>query len=113
MAMHFEEHNPSHFNWLMVNNAQQSVFAFERKVKDSHLVFVFNMTGNYYENYDIGMTTPGTYEEIFNSDKDVYGGSNAYNGLPIKTEINGPYNMPYKLTIKIAGFSAIILKYKG
>jgi len=37
----------------MVDNANQSVFVFERRYEDSHLVFVFNMTPNYYEEYDM------------------------------------------------------------
>ncbi len=111
-AMYFEEYNPVHYNWLMVDNANDSIFAFERRVKDSHLVFVFNMTPNYYEYYEIGLTRPGVYEEIFNSDKDVYGGSNAYNGLPIASTEYGPENRPHKFTIKIAPFAAMIFKYK-
>lgn len=111
-AMHFEEHNPAHFNWLMVDNANDSVFAFERRVGDSHLVFVYNMTPNYYEYYDIGLSREGTYEEIFNSDKDVYGGSNAYNGLPIMSYYYGPEGKPHKMTIKLAPFAACIFKYK-
>ncbi|MCQ2753103.1 MAG: 1,4-alpha-glucan branching protein GlgB [Bacilli bacterium] len=112
-AMHVEEHNPIHFNWLMVDNANQSVFAFERRVNDSHLIFIFNMTGNFYPDYDVGMTRPGTYEEIFNSDKDVYGGWNQYNGLALHTAPGGPENKPYKMTIKLASFGACIFKYKG
>ena len=110
-AMHYEEYNPVHFNWLMVDNKNDSVFAFERRVGDSHLVFVFNMTPNYYENYDIGITREGTYHEIFNSDKDVYGGSNAYNGLDVMSYYWGPENKPHKITIKIAPFAAMIFKY--
>jgi len=112
-AMKIEEHNPVHFNWLMVDNANQSVFAFERRVGNSHLVFIFNMTGNYYENYDVGMTRPGKYVEIFNSDKDIYSGWNQYNGAPLHTENGGPENKPYKMTIKLASFGACIFKYKG
>ncbi len=110
-AMHVEEHNPVHFNWLMVDNKNDSVFAFERRVGDSHLVFVYNMTPNYYENYDIGITREGTYIEIFNSDKDVYGGTNAYNGVEIMSYYYGPENKPHKITIKLAGFAACIFKY--
>ena len=110
-AMHYEEYNPVHFNWLMVDNSNDSVFAFERRVGDSHLVFVFNMTPNYYEYYDIGITREGTYREIFNSDKDVYGGSNAYNGLDVMSYYWGPENKPHKITIKIAPFAAMIFKY--
>lgn len=111
-AMYFEEYNPVHFNWLMVDNANDSVFAFERRVKDSHLVFIYNMTPNYYEYYDIGLTRSGTYEEIFNSDKDVYGGSNAYNGLPLTSSEWGPENKPHKLTVKLAPYAAMIFKFK-
>lgn len=110
-GMHFEEHNPIHFNWLMVDNSNQSVFAFERRVKDSHLVFVFNMTPNYYEYFDIGLTREGKYREIFNSDKDVYGGSNAYNGLDLVSKNYGPENKPYSMSVKLAPYAAMIFKY--
>jgi 1,4-alpha-glucan branching enzyme len=110
-AMHVEEHNPERFNWLMVDNADQSVFVFERRYGDSHLVFVFNMTPNFYNEYDIGLSTEGEYEEIFNSDKDVYGGWNQYNGLPLQSKPwRGPENRPYTLTIKLASFGAMIFK---
>ena len=95
----------------MVDNKNDSVFAFERRVGDSHLVFVYNMTPNYYENYDIGVTREGTYKEIFNSDKDVYGGSNAYNGAEVMSYYYGPENKPHKITIKLAPFAAFIFKY--
>lgn len=111
-AMHIEEHNPARFQWLMVDNADQSVFAFERKVGDSDLIFVFNMTPNYYSNYRIGTMEPGTYVEIFNSDKDVYGGYNQYNGLPaISCEGSGPENRPCHMDIeKVTGYAAMIFK---
>jgi len=109
-AMHFEEYNPVHFNWLMVDNADQSVYAFERKVGDSHLVFVFNMTPNYYESYDIPLTESGEYEEIFNSDKDVYGGWNNHNWGHIGTSEYGPEGKPHKMCIKLGSYVAAIFK---
>lgn len=112
-AMFMQEHNPANFRWLMVDNAQQSVFVFERQYEDSHLVFVYNMTSNYYDEYDIGLNVQGVYEEIFNSDKDVYGGWNQYNGLPLKSNnYKGPENRPFSLTIKLASFGAIIFRLK-
>ena len=109
-AMYFEEHNPAHFQWLMVDNTEQSVYAFQRKVDDEVLVFIFNMTPNYYDNYDVGVYERGTYHEIFNCDKDVYGGYNNYNGLDCKTKKGGPENRPYRITVKLASFGAMILK---
>lgn len=113
-AMYFEEHNQAHFQWLMADNIDQSVYVYKRSYEDDNekttLVFVFNMTPNYYERFAIGVDEEGEYEEIFNSDKDVYGGYNQYNGLPIKAERGYCFNQPYRLVIKLATFGAMIFK---
>lgn len=109
-AMYMGEYEGYTYHWLMVDNASQSIFAFERVYKNTHLVFVFNMTPNYYENYDVGVMVKGKYVEIFNSDKDIYGGDNQYNGLPVRADINGPEGRPYHITIKVPSFGAMIFK---
>lgn len=111
-AMYFNEYNPHNFSWLMVDNNNDSVLAFERFDENSRLIFVFNNTPNFYEKYFIGVNKEGEYEEIFNSDKDVYGGNNQYNGLPLKTTEFGPYNKPYKIELKLASYGAMIFKLK-
>lgn len=109
-AMHCDESNPEHFGWTMVDNSDQSVFAFQRSYGDSDLLFVYNMTGCYYDSYDIGCLRDGVYDEIFNSDKDVYGGWNQYNGLPLQAYPGAPENRPYHLSIKLGSYSATIFK---
>ncbi len=109
-AMHVEEYNPTHFEWMMVDNHDQSVFAFERRYGDSCLLFVFNMTPNFYESYDVGVGEEGSWEEIFNSDKDVYGGNNQYNGLALTSYEGAPENRPYHISIKLASYGAMIFK---
>lgn len=110
-SMHFEEHNPAHFQWLMADNTNQSIYAFKRQVGNETLVFIFNMTPHFYETYDVGVTELGEYVEIFNSDKDVYGGYNQYNGLPLQAYEGYCFNQPYKITIKLASFGAMIFKH--
>ena len=109
--MHVEEHNPARYQWLMADNASQSLFAFRRSYGDETLVFIFNMTPNYYEYINIGVPYEGEYEEIFNSDKDVYGGYNQYNGLPLKAMNMTWCNQPYTISIKLASFGALILRH--
>ena len=109
-AMYFEEHNPEHYRWLMVDNSNDSIYAFQRNVEDDTLVFVFNMTTNFYESFAIPLMQMGTYEEIFNSDKDVYGGANQYNGLPIDSEPGSFEGLPAHFNIKLASFAACIFK---
>ena len=112
-SMHVEEYNPVHFQWLMADNASQSIYAFRRSYLEDTLIFIFNMTPNYYEYINIGVPFEGEYEEIFNSDKDVYGGYNHYNGLPLQTMNMSWNNQPYTISIKLASFGALILKYKS
>ena len=101
--MYFEEYNPERYKWLIVDNANDSVFAFTRRVDDDILIFVFNMTPNFYENFGIPVEVEGEYTEIFNSDKDIYGGANQYNGAPVGSF--GGF-----VTIKLASMGALILK---
>jgi 1,4-alpha-glucan branching enzyme len=111
-ALNKEEYNPEHFHWTLVDNSDQSVFAFERQVGDSDLLCVFNMTPNYYESYDVGVYNEGEWYELFNSDKDVYGGWNQYNGSSVYTGNGSPENRPYHVSIKLGSYCALILKRK-
>jgi 1,4-alpha-glucan branching enzyme len=52
----------------------------------------------------------GEYQEIFNSDKDVYGGYNQYNGALLKAIPGNCFAQPYLIEIKIASFGAMIFK---
>jgi 1,4-alpha-glucan branching enzyme len=108
--MHIMEYNPINFRWLLVDDSDESIFAFSRSNEKEKLIFVFNMTSNYYENYELPIDDDGEYEEIFNSDKDVYGGKNLYNGLKLHTERFGKENKPYHIKIKLASFGAMIFK---
>ena len=106
IALYGDEYNTSSFRWTMVDNMEQSVFAFERSFGKEVILFVFNMTPNFYESYDVPTYQNGQFSEIFNSDKDVYGGNNQYNGLKLKTYPGGPENKPNHISIKLAGFAA-------
>ena len=109
-AMYMEEHNPERFKWLMVDNADQSIFAFQRSYGDDVLVFVYNMTPNYYEYFNIPVMEKGMYEEILNTDKDVYGGNNQYNGMWCEAFEGSFEGKPYHITIKLASYGACIFR---
>jgi 1,4-alpha-glucan branching enzyme len=54
----------------------------------------------------------GIYEEIFNTDKDIYSGWGQYNGLPVKSEPGSFEGLPAHITIKLACLGACIFKFK-
>lgn len=112
-CMYLQEYNPNSFGWIMADNRDQSVYIFKRESAEECMIFVFNMTPNFYWDYDIGVPYEGSYEEILNTDKGVYGGWNQYNGLPLSTHGNGGlHHQKYKITIKIPSFGAIYLLYR-
>ena len=110
-SMYMEEYNPANFRWIIVDNSMQSIFAFRRTYKDETMIFIFNMTPNFYHSYEVGVPFEGSYEEVFNSDKGVYGGSDQYNGLPLVSRPISMHNQAHSISLQIASFSAIYLKY--
>ena len=67
------------FEWADFRDADYSVIAFWRKAEREELLFVFNFTPVARDYYRIGVEHVGRYREIFNSDADIYGGTNTGN----------------------------------
>ncbi len=105
-AMYVDEYDPKTFKWIKVDDADQSVFVFVREVKEEAMLFVFNMTPNFYPNYRIGVPYLGEYEEIFNSEKACYHGSDQYNGARLIADKNLADHQLNSITIKLASFAA-------
>ena len=112
-ALFYKEYDYKTFKWLDADNANQSIYVFEREVRGSKFIFIFNMTPVYYDYYEICVPWEGEYEEIINTDKEVYGGYGQWNGHKIVTAKNPLNGQPHRLGIRISGFSGIYLKYKG
>ena len=110
-ALFKEDDNPNSFRWIDANNNSQSVFIYERRVDEEQLIVVLNLTPNSYGNYRIGVPYSGVYEEILNSDKEIYGGSNIYNGLPLKTEKVSMHGFNDSIKIELSPLSVSIFKY--
>ncbi|MFA5380921.1 MAG: 1,4-alpha-glucan branching protein GlgB [Candidatus Izemoplasmatales bacterium] len=109
------DHDSRGFRWIDADNKDQSVFAFVRYAKDptDFCVIIINMTPVSRERFTIGVPKPGAYEEILNSDKDLYGGSNVYNGMPVNTIPQINHNFNQSITIKLAPLSIAIFQYNG
>lgn len=75
------DYHPSGFQWIDPDNHEQSILIFIRKALDleNHLLIVCNFTPVVYYDFNIGVPTPGTYRELFNSDAACYGGSDQSN----------------------------------
>ncbi|VTR41469.1 glycogen branching protein [Actinobacillus pleuropneumoniae] len=98
------------FEWLVVDDWQQSVFAFERKAKNGESVIVVsNFTPVVRHNYRIGVRQDGTYTEILNSDAAYYEGSNVGNYGEIECEAIESHGKPFSIELSIPPLSTIFI----
>ncbi len=106
------DHDPQGFQWIDSNNSDQSIFSFVRyaKNKKDFVVVILNMTPIVHHNYRIGVPVKGTYTEIMNSDKEVYGGSNVYNGANMFSEDVVMHKFEQSIQCVISPLSVTILK---
>jgi len=90
------------------------VFSFLRfsRDPDDFCVIVLNMTPVSYESFIIGVPRTGIYEEILNSDKDIYGGSNVFNGVPLVANPWAMHGYPQSIDMKLAPLSITVFQYK-
>jgi len=110
-AFYKYDYDSNYFRWIDCNNGQQSVFSFFREDEENCFVVVLNMMPISYDEFTIGVPYAGTYEEIMNSEKDIYSGCNYCNGT-LKSEKEEKHNLPYSLNLHLAPFAGIIFKYK-
>ena len=108
------DHQQEGFSWIDSANRDQSVFSYIRYAQDpdDFCVVVINMTPNAHESFQIGVPRAGIYEEILNSDKDVYGGSNVYNGEPLEAKREPYHNREFSITMKLAPLSISIFQFR-
>ncbi|NLB19036.1 MAG: 1,4-alpha-glucan branching protein GlgB, partial [Syntrophomonadaceae bacterium] len=111
-AMHEVDFNYEGFEWIDCNDTDNSIVSFIRKGKDWHnmLIFVCNFTPAVHENYRIGAPINTIYKEIFNSDKEEYGGSNVINAGIIQAEKRPFHQKPCSITLKIPPLACIVLR---
>ena len=88
------------------------MISFIRKAKDwrDMLIFVLNFTPISHHNYRIGAPVQGFYKEIFNSDAEIYGGSNIGNMGGVEAETKPFHNKPYSMAIGIPPLSVLVFK---
>lgn len=92
------------FQWIDVDNSDQSIYSYIRKSGKDLCAVVLNFTNQHYEDYRIGVPEPGEYEIILNTDNlDFY----EYKAVPV--ELHG---MKHSVEIKLTGLTGLIIKKK-
>ncbi len=76
-ALNELDHSPEGFEWIDHMDSENSLFSFVRKGRNGEIVLVvINATPVPRVDHRVGVPQPGFYQEVFNSDAELYGGSN-------------------------------------
>lgn len=103
------------FEWLEVNDIENSVFAYTRHTQDKtdFLLVVANCTPVVRKEYRVGVPSSGRYREIFNSDAVVYHGSGVGNAGVVRSEPIGYHDHPQSLKLTLPPLGLLIFKHAG
>jgi len=99
------------FWWIEANAAEDNVFAFARRSKDSERVIVFaaNLSPVPRHNYRLGFPRSGKWVEALNTDSTYYGGSDVGNLGGVVAEPMGWHSQPFSAEVSLPPLGAMWL----
>jgi 1,4-alpha-glucan branching enzyme len=102
---------PRGFSWIDVHDSENSVISFIRYAEDASnaSVILVNFTPIPRYSYRIGVTRPGAYREVLNSDHAIYGGSGVTNGVVIASD-HPSHGFGASLVVTVPPLGFILLK---
>lgn len=110
-ALHEQDDAPQGFQWLIGDDAINSVYAWLRWSKDGKAVLVVaNFTPVPREAYAVGVPFAGRWSEVINSDADMYAGSNYGNGGEVFTQDEPRHGQPVSLSLNLPPLGVLILR---
>ena len=105
------DHYYTGFEWIWCDDADNSIVSFVRK--DDHgnqILCVFNFTPVVRYDYRLGAPSRGKWKEIFNTDSDMFGGSNVGNFGEVWTQDIPWQNRDCSLNIKLPPLAAVYFR---
>jgi len=112
-ALHELDHEPGGFEWIDHNDAKHSIFSFIRRSRHGEtIVAVVNATPVSREGYRLGVPEPGFYEEILNSDSELYGGSNMGSSGGIPTSDQEAHGRGHSIGINLPPLATVLFKLR-
>ena len=107
------DHQQAGFQWVDGGNSGQQVLTFLRfDGKGNPLACVINFAGTPHHDFQLGLPTPGVWEEVLNSDASEFGGSGVGNFGQINADGPGTHGQPVSATIQVPPLGAVWFRPK-
>jgi 1,4-alpha-glucan branching enzyme len=113
-ALHEHDCEPEGFRWIVVDDAELSVYAWVRYGIEGTppVVCVSNFTPVPRQHYRIGLPRGGKWREVLNTDAGVYGGANIGNSGAVIAEGTPWHGHPHSSAINIPPLATIWLVHE-
>ncbi len=109
-ALHARDCEPDGFRWVVLDDADQSVFGYLRLAEGSPpALVVCNFTPLPRYGYRLGVPQAGAWREILNTDADVYGGGGVGNHGVVAAEDTPSHGLPASLSLTLPPLATIVL----
>jgi len=106
-----QDTTPAGFRWLSAEDSANNTFSFLRLAPNGEQVAcVVNFAAVPHENYRIGLPKAGTWNEIVNTDSQLYGGSGVGNLGSVRTEDRQWHGQPVSVALRVPPLGALWLR---
>ena len=95
------------FKWIDADNNEESIYSYYREADDECIVVVLNMTPIARPQFKLKVPYKGSYMELINSEKDIYGGCNMCNFKPVQSKYDRKAKQD-NIIIDIAPFGGVM-----
>ncbi|MER7276450.1 1,4-alpha-glucan branching protein GlgB [Dactylosporangium sp. NPDC000244] len=110
-ALWTQDTSPDGFRWINNEDSGGNVFSYLRWGGDGSVVaVVVNFAAHPHEGYRIGLPFTGRWQEILNTDADVYGGSGVGNMGSVEATGQPANGLPASAEIRVPPLGALWLK---
>ena len=110
-SLHATDGDPSGFSWIVGDDRANSVFAFLRTSgTGAPLLVVCNMTPVPRHGYRIGVSRPGRWREVANTDSRFYGGSDLGNDGAVHAVEQPSHGLSHSVELTLPPLSTLILR---
>ncbi|MCI5826406.1 MAG: 1,4-alpha-glucan branching protein GlgB [Arcanobacterium sp.] len=110
-ALWSEDFTNAGFEWIEVSDGDHNVLSYLRKSHDGGetVAVICNFAGVPHNDYRVGLPFGGEWEEVFNSDSTLYGGSGVGNLGKVQAEEISWNGRPYSANLQLPPLGVIYL----
>jgi 1,4-alpha-glucan branching enzyme len=113
-ALWQRDSDPDGFQWIDADDSEHNVLAYTRYDEaGTPVVVIVNFAGVPHEGYRIGLPRDGAWDELLNTDSELYGGSGVGNLGRVEAAAKGWKGQPASASLRLPPLGAVILRHSA